>query len=457
MLKHILSRKIIEKFFIAATILAVALYPKFPLIVVPQTSVRIRLEDFLIFFMGVYVVSRYIRNLKSLLKNSLERSVVIFILIGLLSVISGILLTQTVVFHIGFLHWARRVEYFVPFFFALQLERKNIREYLEFTIKIMAITISLLFVYGLGQKYLSWPVIVTQNAEVAKGIALRFVPGAHLTSTFAGHYDLASFMVLTLPTIAATFFVVKGKLPKIIFFVIFILGLWLIANTLSRISIAAYLLAITVTMISIRQFKAYFVVIFISLLVFSFSTDLLDRYSSIIRVIKESTGKIMLVNPPIAQAGAPTLPGGSHLTKPSILAAFEDRSTSIRINVEWPRAIRAFTKNPLLGTGYSSITLATDNDYLRLLGEIGILGFGAFFLIVLRLFGYFWTLLKWSKQKTLETAFVAGIFGAFIGEMLNATFIDIFEASKFALIFWFLVGLFVILVRSVEKKNEKAI
>ena len=60
---------------------------------------------------------------------------------------------------------------------------------------------------------------------------------------------------------------------------------------------------------------------------------------------------------------------------------FEDRSVSIRLNVEWPRAIRAFSKNPLLGTGYSSITLATDNDFLRLLGEVGLVGALAFFLI----------------------------------------------------------------------------
>ena len=64
---------------------------------------------------------------------------------------------------------------------------------------------------------------------------------------------------------------------------------------------------------------------------------------------------------------------------------FEDRSTNIRLNVEWPRAIRAFSKNPLLGTGYSSISLATDNDYLRALGEVGFLGFISFSLIFVKL------------------------------------------------------------------------
>ena len=57
------------------------------------------------------------------------------------------------------------------------------------------------------------------------------------------------------------------------------------------------------------------------------------------------------------------------------------RSFQIRLNIEWPRAIRAFWKNPFLGTGYSSITIATDNDYLRILGETGIFGLLSFVLL----------------------------------------------------------------------------
>jgi hypothetical protein len=123
--------------------------------------------------------------------------------------------------------------------------------------------------------------------------------------------------------------------------------------------------------------------------------------------------------------------------------AFEDRSSSIRFNVEWPRAVRAWLKNPLLGTGYSSITLATDNDYLRLLGEVGLLGLGAFGLI----FGYLlvkvWRVV-WSRGEVDERrAVVMGISGAMLGFLANAMFIDVFEASKVAIYFWMLVGVMV--------------
>jgi O-antigen ligase len=119
----------------------------------------------------------------------------------------------------------------------------------------------------------------------------------------------------------------------------------------------------------------------------------------------------------------------------------EDRSSSIRLNVEWPRAVRALAKNPILGTGYSSITLATDNDYLRALGEVGILGFVAFSIIFLRLIKLLLSKLKkLGTVDDIQKCFVAGTTGGLVGVVINASFIDVFEASKFAIIFWLFLG-----------------
>ncbi len=129
------------------------------------------------------------------------------------------------------------------------------------------------------------------------------------------------------------------------------------------------------------------------------------------------------------------------------------RSTKIRFNVEWPRSLRAFQKNPLLGTGYSSLTLATDNDYLRALGETGILGFVALGLIFLEIFRRTFTFI-FQKPGSLEKAFVIGVMGAILGFLVNAFFIDVFEASKVAFIFWMLVGMMVATVRLMSVSNE---
>ena len=131
---------------------------------------------------------------------------------------------------------------------------------------------------------------------------------------------------------------------------------------------------------------------------------------------------------------------------------FEDRSTSIRLVVEWPRAIRALEKNPIFGTGYSSITLATDNDYLRSLGETGLLGFAAFILVFIYKFKSF---LKFDGLKDLDInkAFVASFIGSTIGILITAVFIDVFEASKFATIYWLISGMVIAFLETDKQKN----
>ena len=132
---------------------------------------------------------------------------------------------------------------------------------------------------------------------------------------------------------------------------------------------------------------------------------------------------------------------------PTPVPIFEDRSTSIRVNVEWPRAIRALSKNPLLGTGYSSITLATDNDFLRLLGEVGLLGFFAFGLIFVRLAKIIIRKFPVGKNfNGVELGFVAGVVGAVPAIFINALLLDVFEASKFAIIFWLIIGMLIAVV-----------
>jgi len=118
-----------------------------------------------------------------------------------------------------------------------------------------------------------------------------------------------------------------------------------------------------------------------------------------------------------------------------------DISFATRLQIEWPRAINAFKKNPLLGTGPSSITEATDNDYLRWLGEFGILGTSLFLFIFYKL-----GRLVWSKN-IISLGFLFGL-GALL---FNATYIDVFEASKVAYTFWTVAGLFVGYSKTYEK------
>ncbi|MEK7499460.1 MAG: hypothetical protein AAB649_02545, partial [Patescibacteria group bacterium] len=117
-----------------------------------------------------------------------------------------------------------------------------------------------------------------------------------------------------------------------------------------------------------------------------------------------------------------------------------DISCATRLQVEWPRAILAFKSNPLFGRGPSSITEATDNDYLRWLGELGLVGTSIFVFILIRImyivsrFGK-----KVPEYKDLTFGFICGVLAL----LINSLYVDIFEASKMAYNFWVVSGLFV--------------
>ena len=427
------------KYFVAALVLAIPLYPKFPFINIPFTYVAIRLEDFLILLVAVSTAVLSIKEMKLIWRRDIERSIFLSVLIGLFSLVSAVILTQTVVPSVAVLHWLRRIEYFVPFFAGVYLFKKKDPNLVEFYIKTVLIVVFLLFIYGFGQKYWSWPVIITQNEEYSKGIALRWIPGSNLNSTFAGHYDLATYMVMVIPILICWLIKVKGWVSRVVIFLALLAGGWLLSNTLSRIASVATIVGSVISLLMLRKYKAIVVLAIVGLIFLGLSGDLRARFQRIFDVvIKQVSAQEIAVSP-----------------TPAPISVFEDRSTSIRLNVEWPRAIRAFTKNPFLGTGYSSITLATDNDYLRLLGEVGILGFVAFMLIIFRLASMarsVYSNLGKNLYSDLESVFLTGFFGGFIGFLISAIFIDVFEASKVAITFWLLTGFAVGIIRSYQNE-----
>jgi hypothetical protein len=456
MLKRLKLLRKITKYAVAFVMLAVPLYPKFPLINVPGTFVSIRLEDLLILLLLIIWVAAYFPGFRKLFSNKLYFSIVLFLTVGALSLFSAIFVTKTVILHIGLLHWARRVEYLIPFFIGLHTIGKN-KSGLRIYFFILIIIYLYISIYGLGQRYLGWPIIITQNEEYSKGLALRFIEGSHINSTFAGHYDLASFLVMTMPIMVSAIFLLKGYKERLLLLLVSLGGLWLLVNSASRISLVSYLVGVTLVLMIVRKFRYIPLVIIVSLLFIVFSSNLQARYARIFEIGKDRLEKLKIIQimPKIVYAqeevlGIPDKKAKTTPT-PTPIPIFEDRSTSIRLNVEWPRALRALTKNPLLGTGYSSITLATDNDFLRLLGEVGALGFLAFMMIFINIFRKFGQYFRdRNKYEGLELAFTAGFIASFPGIFINAFFIDVFEASKFAIMFWLLTGITISLIKSKE-------
>jgi len=422
------------------------------------------------------------------------KAVVLFLSVGVVASLSAILLTQTGKPFQIILHTMRRWEYLVvlPIIISIVKTRKDVLYYL----KVVLLTIIIVLIYGLGQKIFEWPIISTMNKEYSQGIAQAIMKGGRINSTFAGHYDLAAYGVIMMNILFGILAASKFKTSKI-YIVGLILGVgWILGVSASRISFAAYLGSILVTMTLIRKWLWIVPVMGISLLVFLKTPSLMDRYSEAFRYEflprianiewfwnKTSTGdKDIAIIPTIiptptlatldstnvinqeqdfitnniAEVTPTKTPKSIAGTQLQYVQPPEDRSTAIRFKVEWPRAIRAWMKNPLLGLGYSSITLATDNDYLRALGEVGLLGFSAFVILLISIFVEMINFLK-KKFKTSDGAIVIGYLGAMVGFLANAMFIDVFEASKVAIYFWILTGIFIAFVRTYGEKHTDPI
>lgn len=453
MQKLLLKLKSLNKYIVASLLLIIPLYQKFPFISVPGTFVSIRMEDFIVLLAVLAFLFINYKKIKEIKSNPVFMAVFTFLLITLFSVLSAIFVTKTVSPLLSFVHYFRRIEYlsmlFVGFY-AISEDRKRLPYY----ISLLLIVIFLAFFYGLGQKYFSWPIIITQNEEYSKGVALRYVQGSHINSTFAGHYDLASYLILLLPLMLSLFYFYKDGIKRYIYLLGYFCGLWLLVNTASRISLVSLLFSACLVLWMLKSLKKAIPILIISVLFIGFSSNLIARYERLFKIVDDKIKNIQsyqIIDPVYAQNDTAIERRVNPEPTPTPVPVFEDRSTSIRLNVEWPRALRALTKNPLFGTGYSSITLASDNDYLRSLGETGILGFFSFALIFAWLFLYFKK--GYRKIDGLEKVFTYSLFASLVGILINAVFIDIFEASKLALSFWLLMGMSLYFIKNYEKTN----
>ena len=474
------------KILAAGFIFLIPLYPKFPLKLIDYTYIAIRFEDLYVAFLTLIFIIQLLRKKIQLNKQFLI-PILAFWAAVMLSFLWGAFVQKSVIYkHLGFLHSLRRIEYSVIFFIITSTikTKKGFSLYLY----CLILTVILVCLYGIGQKFLGFPAVQTMNPEFAKGYILYLTPEARVSSTFSGHYDLAAYLVFLLPIVLGSFFWRKNLL----YFLIFTLGLFTLTLTASRSSSLAYLISTTVFLIFIRKFKALFIVIVLSVALSLITNSLASRWAQFLRVkqiyVNEQTGQVVIpqkittkelpagslfveLNKPTEKRTAKTekllrekilddlrdeaRKSGKTLTateeaqlvatisaglKP-ISTVVSDISFSTRIQVEWPRAIKAFLKNPLLGSGPSSITEATDGDYFRWLGELGLLGTSIFLFFIFAIAKFILHKIKIFPlfDKYLYYSFLFGLLGL----LINATYIDVFEASKVAYTFWTVTGIII--------------
>lgn len=348
----------------------------------------------------------------------------------------------------------------------------NNKKRLLIILAVISLTVLSVNIYALGQKYLNWPVISTTNSEFSKGLILYLTPGARVNSTFAGHYDLAVFLMMFLIMVTGLFFSFKNFILKAWMLLLSGLSTLVLIMTAARVSFVTALIGIILTLMFAHKNKFVVIIVIFGILAMVYPSQLRDRLISTVTVnlleqgqryvptnekqtIRNRLNIPTLATPDSTDSAWTSIPRSTDsATTASDITPGEPvdstdlavyRSFGIRFNIEWPRALNAFSKNPFLGTGYSSLGLATDNDILRSLGEVGLLGTIAFALILVGVFKKVFRSIK--NSDGLIRYFACGVLALIIAFILNGLFIDVFEASKVTAVFWMVLGLAI----SIEK------
>ena len=469
----------------------IPLYPKLPLLDVFQTWVYIRLEDFLVALVLGGVALMLWRQ-KLFPKSPLTVPIICYWLVGLLSLAVAIVSVHPALSefkpHLGLLHFLRRLEYMGLFFVGYFAVIKKPRA-LPAVVWTLVITTVVIVGYGFGQKLFGFPAFLTMNEEFAKGLPLRLPPTARIPSTFGGHYDLGAFLVFVIPIFGALALGAEKIWQKIVFWAVAALSLVGLLLTASRISFGVYLVAIAAMLVWKKKIWLILPVFVVSFMLLNSVSTASERFYKTLRfsdvVIDLSTGQPIgtletleggtatiekqespatenlpkgsefIGVPQVAEkptktvktievyTSSPLATGSGEIATVSgsflVQKAFVyDISITTRFQGQWPKAIAAFRRNMLLGSGYSSLNVASDGDYFRMLGETGIVGTAAFLGIFLMAFFLYFR--RGTKLPTFADSFVTGIFAGLVGLLINGVLIDVFEASKVAFPFWFLMG-----------------
>ncbi len=420
--------------------------------------------------------------------------------------------------HIGklVLHFLRRIEY-LSLFFIFYSTVKSIKQ-VKIYVGIIVLTVIGVSLYGFGQRYLYWPAFSTMNREFSKGWVLYLTEHARVLSTFGGHYDLAAFIMMALIILWSLFLSVKRWLLKIVLFLVLAAAFWTLILTASRTSFIAYIVGITLTFFFFAYKKGiswslsrWFAVVFLSILVMLSFGDLSERFTKLLKIDERVSGIKRLLLSPIssppsdravflennpqaalsqitAKSDQPPTPlrpsdvfadiplmvpdGSGSATLSAVARTYSktafmyDLSTAIRLDALWPQAIKGFKRSPLLGSGYSTLNKSqtgefteaesTDNDYLRNLGETGILGFVTFYGTILLILFILWRNLVIIRDPVIF-GIVAGLAGIILGLLVNAVYIDVFESSKVAFYFWSVTGFVLAGVNIIHKGRKEPV
>lgn len=404
--------------------IVIACFPKFNIINISGSRTGIRLDD--IFLLG-YCVLLLINILKKGFKQyyKLKKICSIFIICILSFFISNILGIKNgdVTFFLAFLNLVRKIEYFILIFAGYDLYNELKSE--EIIKKLFIFTLLFHIIY-----------VCLDYSNIIPNISnlIGREVGDRIYSTFSGPYEFSGYLLLLLPFFYIGFAKEKKlyiKVLNLLYTFIILLGIFI---SQSRVSLVAGIFIVCfITYFSIFKNKilklglpilAFFTIFFCIANPFKFKY--LNRISNVNFNSYSEATKIawsLTDYKEYKKNGVAILHWQVHDATP-------DLSFAIRIT-KWTTLIKETLKRPIFGMGQSIVGEAMDGSFVRLFVETGILGLVLWCILLI-------TIVKESHSFQKQNFMI--ILSLIISLVIGSTFIDIFEASKVMMPFWFIIG-----------------
>ena len=396
----------------------VLLFPKLDLVPVPGTTIALRGEDMLIAILAVRVCSDLVA-IPGRLHELRRVSQWLFALlpIGTIGIIVGIgvgILDSPLV---AVLFLARRYEYFLLAVAAYLYFRQH-KSGQKDAVRLLVFAAYLNSASALGQ---------------AAGVIGGFSNGAYgsvsdrVIGLTGGPYELAAVLIVILPLFIWKVIDNDSRAWSLVGVIVIMAALWF---TQSRVGLVSAV-AILILMPTVIAHRSPRLVAVASLTVASglllFTVRPTNPYSGENRFASLNFPQMWRATKAAYERGDYRLIGRYTET-----ANVDDRSFALRIDRWFHYFDGLMTFNPLAGLGPSAGKEAVDGNYVRVLFEFGFGGLAVFAFLLI-------AIARTARKIPVGPLRAMAVWGG-AGLLLQATFIDVFEASKVAETYWFVLG-----------------
>lgn len=410
------------KFLIIFLLLLVTIFPKLNIINISGIRTGIRIEDFafaIILSLLILFHKRY-----SFKNDNLKKITILFLIYLIFCLVSTVIGTNLgyVSFFKSFLFVIRKLEYFLFIYLGYIFYKKDsstLKKIINFVVIFHLIFCIFQYFGFIGSFH--------------GGQYLNSLHQGRITSTFNGSYELSAFLI-----IASCYYLYELIFNhKNIIINLFILSAIFICIYVSKSRTSLICFIIIMIFMFIKKHSKNIFSYLINIIILSLICASLILIVDKLNILENSRFSMVTIDGYIESMECAWknknfdsyLKTGTWFGSSECFNVGTDDSFNLRFN-HWAQLLDGFKKYPILGLGASITTTAADGNYIRILVESGIVGFILWSILILYL------IIILDKKNIYDGMTKYALFSLLLG----AIFIDLFEASKIMMTFWFMLG-----------------